>query len=258
MTSSHLAQSELTCPFPTVLRLAAQVDLDDQNIKETALHVAAGGASEPILSAVIKAVTSTDALRKLLTQANERGLTPLHCSVDGKRTASTSASSSGEAKVSSVAARLMSEYKRLGVSVDQKALKDGSTPLLDACRAGDAAAVNALLEAGADVRGANTRNETTIMAAVLSGMSSIVQRLVDAGADAAAATNWSRETALHLVASEHLSPAAAAEVAQVLIAAGADVNAVDEEEKSAVVWAAELGKDELVRKPRCIAERFLI
>jgi ankyrin repeat protein len=222
---------------------AVQVDLRDPGIVDTALHVAAAGTCAAIFSAIWDAVTSTEAHRQLLAQANEHGCMPLHCLFDSFFVVRRSPQPSNAA----VAKLLLAHHRQLGVPVDQASPRDGAMPLLIACRADAVEVADELLLAGAEVNAGTMRNETPLMAAVTAGDPMLVDRLIVAGADVRATTAWARETALHMAVNEQLSSNKAKAIVRSLLEAGADVNALDEEEKSAVIWAAELSKEHLVR-----------
>ena len=92
-----------------------------------------------------------------------------------------------------------------------------STPLFEASRAGDRAAVGMLLKKGADVQAQNETGESPLMEAALNADAAVLELLLEAGADVNA-TNKAGATAL-------LRAATSEEKSRVLIAHHADVSA---------------------------------
>lgn len=97
----------------------------------------------------------------------------------------------------------------------------GRTALMLAAKAGDLAASDRLLAAGADIDARNPNGGTALMYAALGGSEVLVDRLLAAGADvnARASNGWN---ALMIAAAK-----GRAEIVQRLLAAGADINAQD-------------------------------
>jgi uncharacterized protein len=95
----------------------------------------------------------------------------------------------------------------------------GVTPLMLAVENADAATVDLLLGAGADPNTALPEGETVLMTAVRAGDVKVVSRLIAGGARLDATENFHGETPLIWAAATDR-----AEIAKVLIAAGADVN----------------------------------
>jgi ankyrin repeat protein len=94
----------------------------------------------------------------------------------------------------------------------------GVTPISEAALAGNAAMIQALVEAGADARGLTTADgETVLMTAVRSGNPQSVQLLLEHGADINAKENYRGQTALMWAAAER-HPA----VVKLLLERGAD------------------------------------
>src|SRR5690242_16212173 len=96
-------------------------------------------------------------------------------------------------------------------------LHASSTDVADAAKAKDAAAVKALLKNGADVNGAQGDGMTALHWAATNGDAAMVQMLLSAGANIRATTRLGGITALHMA-----SQAGHAQVVAALIAAGAD------------------------------------
>ena len=96
----------------------------------------------------------------------------------------------------------------------------GMTPLLLACTNGSAAAVDLLLEAGANPNLALPSGQTPLMTAAKTGNVGVVKTLIGRGAAVHAKEGTQNQTALMWAVSEKH-----AEVARVLIEAGADVRA---------------------------------
>jgi ankyrin repeat protein len=117
------------------------------------------------------------------------------------------------------------------------------TQLRDAIRAGDPAAVQALIDAGADVQADFGGGLTPLHAAVMNQNAASVQALIDAGADLEALDSTG-ETPLHKAAQ-----APSAEVAQALIDAGANLVAVAQEDlfgQTPLHYAAEGGHNDVL------------
>lgn len=106
--------------------------------------------------------------------------------------------------------------------------RDGNTPLHLHAMSGDDAAVAALLDLGADLEARSDRwGETPLHAAARSHRPSTVRLLVERGADASAGLPRSGRTPLErsLATCRSSDVAATAEIAQMLVAAGAEVTA---------------------------------
>lgn len=119
---------------------------------------------------------------------------------------------------------------------------DGETDLLLAAMRGDAEAVSALLDNGADV---NVRHEdgwSGLMLAAVNGHSPVVQALVDKGANVDAKENLMGQTALiWAVKGGHIA------VVRALLRAGANVNARDKFGGTALTRAASNGQTAIVK-----------
>jgi uncharacterized protein len=120
--------------------------------------------------------------------------------------------------------------------------EDGSTALQWAAHRDDAALVDALLHAGADVRRANDYGATALGEAAVLGNVRVMSALLKAGADADSA-NARGQTALMLVART-----SNVEAARLLLKHGAHVNAVETVKgQTALMWAAAQSQPEMVR-----------
>ena len=225
---------------------AMQVDLKDANINDTAVHAAAAAVSDTMMRALMQALPDDEARRAILSQPNNRGLMPLHCLLEPNDFADRPKPPTYLPTFEALARALLDYHKELGVSVDQHSPRDGATPLLLACREDAKLLPSLLLKAGADVNAGSSRNETPLMAAVSNGNDDMVERLIEAGADVKQATAWSLETALHYAIAERSS----LRTVRALVKAGADVNAVDETDKSPVALAAEYAQGDVVRCPQ--------
>jgi uncharacterized protein len=125
-----------------------------------------------------------------------------------------------------------------GVVVDP----DGTTPLHWAAHEGDAAKVDALIRAGADVNARNRFGSTPLYEAALEGHTGILRKLLKARADPDAA-NAGGMTALMIV-----SRTSDAEAVEALIKAGANVNAREPTRgQTALILAAAQSQPEVVR-----------
>ncbi len=98
----------------------------------------------------------------------------------------------------------------------------GSTPLTEAVKLSDPDMVRMLLDAGSGPEGVNPEGQTALMLAVKSGDLGIVRMLVDAGADVNAVEQVQDQTPLIWAAAATRN---AAEMVDILLANGADVNA---------------------------------
>ena len=118
---------------------------------------------------------------------------------------------------------------------------DGTTPLHWAAHEGDAAKVDALVRAHADVNARNRFGSTPLYEAALDGNTAIIRRLLKAKADPDAANDGGM-TALMLIARTPNVDAARA-----LIKAGANVNAQESARgQTALIMAAAQGQAEMV------------
>ncbi len=108
--------------------------------------------------------------------------------------------------------------------------------LFDACRAGDDAAVGALVRAGADIEGRNAQGHTPLVLASYNGHAGTTALLLDLGAAPDGQADRAGNTALMGVAFKGYLP-----IAQLLIARGADVNARNGAGQTALMTAALFG-----------------
>ena len=118
---------------------------------------------------------------------------------------------------------------------------DRDTPLIDAVEDGNLAAVQTLLDAGADVEGRGEYGYTALIEASVYGHLAIVKALLAAGADVNA-SSYINHTSLMMASSRgHL------DVVKALLAAGADVNARDHDGETALGRATEKDRAHVVR-----------
>ena len=110
------------------------------------------------------------------------------------------------------------------------------TPLIDAVKREDAAAVNALLDRGTEVDAAEADGTTALHWAAQRGDAAIVALLLDAGANASAANRF-KVTPLELAANN-----GNAEIVTRLLDAGADANARSREGQTPLMSAALNGR----------------
>jgi ankyrin repeat protein len=113
---------------------------------------------------------------------------------------------------------------------------EASSPVADAARSGDAAAVRALLKQGADVNAPHGDGMTALHWAASNGDAPMTQMLLSAGANIRATSRLGGITALHLASQAGHTPVVAA-----LIAAGADVNTATSTGATALMLAARGG-----------------
>src|SRR5262245_55325416 len=116
-----------------------------------------------------------------------------------------------------------------------------SRTLLDAVKAGDAAAARTLLARGGDPNSADADGSTVLHFAVENDETELIQALLTAGARARVA-NRHGVTPLHLAASN-----GNATIVQRLIAAGADVNSATPGGETALMMAARTGDPETIK-----------
>lgn len=115
----------------------------------------------------------------------------------------------------------------------------GSTPLMDAARAGELKAVEALLAGGAEVNAQDKFGGTALVYAAREGYTEVVRLLIAHGADVKASDT--KSTGLHKAAENgHL------DVVRLLLAHGADVDAKDYDGETALVSALQRGRTEVV------------
>ncbi len=115
-------------------------------------------------------------------------------------------------------------------------LAAAGTPLIDAVKRQDAAAVNALLDRGADVNAAEGDGTTALHFAAQLDDLAVVERLLEAGASPAAANRFA-VTPLELAANN-----GNADIVVCLLAAGADANARSREGHTPLMSAALNGR----------------
>lgn len=126
---------------------------------------------------------------------------------------------------------------------------EGFTPLALAAHFGHLEAARILLERGANVNSVSTHalGITPLLTAMFGGKKQMARLLLDHGADAAAkrgGTGWPRAgwTALHYAAGFNFS-----DLVEPLIARGADVNALDDEQRTPLQVAEESGQHKAAR-----------
>jgi uncharacterized protein len=131
----------------------------------------------------------------------------------------------------------------LGKKIDPNiAEPDGTTPLHWAVRNNDAALVDRLIRAGADVKATNRYGVSAIALACESGSAAVVEKLIAAGVSANATGPYG-ETALHTCAH-----AGKVEAAKVLIARGAALDAGDSwRGQTPLMWAAAQRHPDMMR-----------
>ena len=113
-----------------------------------------------------------------------------------------------------------------GARVDATTRIDSMTPLFMAAKSGEAAAIEALLDAGAGVGEANENGTTVLMTAAASGSVDAVQALIDGGADVNAKEKTNGQTALMFASTLNRAGAI-----KILIENGADTDVTTEVSK---------------------------
>src|SRR5262249_49988058 len=113
--------------------------------------------------------------------------------------------------------------------------KDGQMLLRDAVHRIDPRYAKAVLEAGAQVNAKSANGWTALMAAATYGSAEVVQLLIDAGADVKARDNENGYTILMWAAGSNREPK---KKVQALLKAGADLKVVSNGGRSALMSAA--------------------
>lgn len=125
----------------------------------------------------------------------------------------------------------------------------GTTPLFVAAMMGREALVRRLLDLGADPDAGREEGDSTLARAATMGHVAIVRTLLDAGADPKTRGEWGRTPVLELVhdygRNPMASPGGVPECLRMLIAAGADLDARDDEGCTALAVAAAAGHEDL-------------
>ncbi len=236
-TPLHLAAN---CGEPLVIELllAAGADIEsrDEYEENTALLMAAGGGALPVLEKLLAAGAD-------LKCTNRRGETPLHRAARYR------------------GAPVIERLVQAGGDVDAR-MEGGETPLMLAAQnANGAEAFAQLLKAGADVQCVNASNNSILHYAVQGGNVSMVEKILAAGVDVNA-KNGQGETPLfqavgrlpeiaRMLLENGANPNARSnrnatplhravcfdktDVTQLLLAAGADINACDDEGRTPLV-----------------------
>ena len=131
--------------------------------------------------------------------------------------------------------------------------------IFNAIKRGDLEAVAKCLDASEDIE-ARKENATPLINATNEGHADVVQLLVERGA-VVHARDEEGETALFhfaFIRAEHLSEVKATEIAKILLAAGADPNAVDKNRKTRPLELAKLReKNKLCRTLEASASRYI-
>ncbi|MGO9265654.1 MAG: ankyrin repeat domain-containing protein [Candidatus Binataceae bacterium] len=135
----------------------------------------------------------------------------------------------------------MNRFAQLGCVVVLSFL-GGCGGLTNAASSGDAPAVQALIDKGADVNAKNLAGTTPLIWASQNGHLDVVQLLLDKGADVNAKQNNDGATALMIA-----SYFGHVDVAQALLAKGADVNAMANTGETALTGASANGHPEVVQ-----------
>ena len=118
-----------------------------------------------------------------------------------------------------------------------------NSTVADAAKAGDIAAVKAMLTNGGDVNAAHGDGMTALHWAASNGDAALTQMLLSAGANLRATTRLGGITALHIA-----SQGGHANVVAALIAAGADANTATSTGATAVMLAARAGSTDTVTR----------
>jgi ankyrin repeat protein len=195
------------------------------------LMIAAINGRLPIVKALLTA-------RADVNQQNQWGWTALHYAADRD---------DGD-MVRVLAAVRGADIELRSINLQGCGVTAGGTPLYIAAKDGHVSAVQAMVEAEADIEFRDDWLDTPLLAAVLAGHRTVVEALIAAGADINA-RNMRNETAF--IAAARLSQLASA---QTLLAARAEVDARDGPGWTALMHAVRNSPAELVtllRRPQC-------
>jgi bilin biosynthesis protein len=130
------------------------------------------------------------------------------------------------------------------VHLIEKEANMSTKELFDAIQLDDVAKVHELLDQGADINTRNHLDQTVLMRAVICGAYESTKVLIEKGARVGARQISNRSTALHDVAAESRGTA---KMAELLIEAGADVNAETSGGYTPLIVAAGRGKTDIVQ-----------
>lgn len=108
-------------------------------------------------------------------------------------------------------------FLQAGINVNE-GMERGFMPLIAACETNSLSMVELLLSAGADPNKSNDFGSTALMSAARAGNPVVFERLLEAGAEVDAENQ---------VQSRSITDSANAEVVQLLVTAGADINYID-------------------------------
>ncbi len=123
----------------------------------------------------------------------------------------------------------------------QEPTNPASFKLRRAVEAGDPQAVEAALNAGANINYADSNGWTALMMAALYGHIDIVRLLIDAGAHVNCANNYDNSALMWAALYGHT------EIVRLLLEQGADVNRANNYGDTALIWAARHGHEDIAR-----------
>ncbi len=123
----------------------------------------------------------------------------------------------------------------------QEPTNPASFKLRRAVEAGDPQAVEAALNAGANINYADSNGWTALMMAALHGHIDIVRLLIDAGAHVNCANNYDNSALMWAALYGHT------EIVRLLLEQGADVNRANNYGDTALIWAARHGHEDIAR-----------
>lgn len=126
----------------------------------------------------------------------------------------------------------------------------GYTPLHFASGTGEIIIVKLLMEAGAEIEAKNLLGDTPLIEAARlvgsEGKVDIIQYLLEAGANVHTKTRYGGDTLLHLAAGTGTSPFMAPAI-HILLNAGADINAINEDGENPLQKAIETNRKEAIK-----------
>lgn len=232
-TALHLAAILGHVTAVKLLATAATLDTRDSQT-ETALHMSSDNGHLPVVQTLISAGadinTQTDYGDTALTLAINGGHTDVARWLlsQGAEISSAEDSNILHQAIRHGQSELISKLIKKGKHQLDTINEDGEAPLHAAAMLGDTQASLALLRAGADI---NIRTDdilggkTALHLAVFHGHDAIARQLLQHGIDINIRQTESDKTALHLAAEDQQL----SDMAQLLIAQGADVNAISRE-----------------------------
>eukprot|EP00892_Ulva_mutabilis_P010173 jgi/Ulvmu1/7528/UM037_0072.1 len=221
-----------------------RIDVADCDL-DTALHAAASALNLDVIKRLTSVIDDV-MIAELLARVNNRGKCPLHCAVAGAAGMSPGSYRCERMRACvEVMEHLVAQHNELGVGLDIEDV-DKATPLFEAARNGLESIVKILVAGGARPHNPAASGETPVTWAASDACVGMLRVLVDAGADVSHAHPRSKETPLHVAVLARKREEDVVAACKILIEAGADVNALNAEDRTPVSLAADLRKHKLL------------